>query len=505
MRAGAQDGGFFTCRHPPSSALPSQGGETCYNTPMQLASNELARRTSEGSAFRHDTVGMSIIVGQLVSRDGHELTVRCDLSVRLVERDADLELFKEQLLSHHPAVTIDTIRTRLIPSLETTLRTFASSHDAETAIGQRALVSQLIIERANEVGFSCGLEFVPPIDATITCPSLEAKRAAERIEQDQAERLGRAAKVLQHARELGTSDGLRPDEQATLLQLLIRNAPPARVLIAAGSNLIELDAKTGETRPLPCPDIGALRCVKMIDDLVCVGGQRGVAIADRVYRFETASQRGINSVTIDRFNNRIIAAHGELGILDWDRDSDAIGQQIVIEGEPRNLTTLDDRIMFSIGDRLARLDISRVENVVTRAGLIVAILTSDDSVWVIRNDGNTDCLSRGDLRVIHHFKRSSKLLAAALIQVEGLTALALAGDAGPVEIVSKTGLPLLELHSAHQSLRMICHAGSHVVGISADRQNAVVWDIAQPASPAWTINLVARHGHRAADICSASA
>ncbi len=505
---------------------------------MNLSATELARRTDDSSVFRHDAVRLSLVIGPLVSKDGHELTVRGELSVRLVERDADIELFKEQLLATDASVTVDTIRQRLLPALETTLRTFAAQHDAEAAIGQRAMVSHLTLERANEFGFACGLEFIPPADVSIACPSLDAKRAAERVQRDQIDHLDRAAQVLQHTRSLGTTDGLRPDEQATLLQLLLRATPAQKSLIAAGANLIELNPATGETRVLETPkEIGPLRCVGHSGQLL-VGGQHGVAISSplpcnhgrglgwgssssanvqalpptlaceysgegAVFLHGQSTERGINSVAIDSVSGTIVAAHSEFGLLRWSIEDRQPLPSLPTDAPARFLAAIDERILFAAGDRVMLLAGDAVQPVHQADGQILAIEVSVDSVWIVRENGVVERLSRSDLSVRGSFRRSTRLQAAALIEVQGMTAIALAGESGPVDIVSTSGAPMLELHSPQMGLRMLCACGPQVVGISADRQTAVIWEIDKPANPARSVNLVARHGHRAVDICCA--
>lgn len=472
---------------------------------MQLTPNELARRTVDGSVFRHDAVGMSVVVGPVVSRDGHEMTITGRLSVRIVERDADLELFKEQLLASNDVVTIDTVRTRLLSGLETTLSAFAAAHDAETAVGKRTTVAELILERANEIGFACGLECVPPADASVDCPSLEARRAAERIDKDQAARLDRAAKAIEHAKSLGSADGLRPEDQATLLQLLMRGTPARHAIIAAGENVVRLDPTTGDTTADPIRGIGLVRSVAAIGDRACVGGQSGVRIDDRVYALASNSQRGINSIAIDQTSHTLVAAHSELGLLRWNIESAEPMASVTNVVSPRFLTAIDERILFASADQLMRLDGDRAGEVHRASGEIINIHLTRDAVWVVCENGAVERLNRSDLRVRSGFRRSTKLCASTVIEVQGMSAIVLAGESGPMDVLSTSGAPLLELHGRFQALRMLCACGPSVVGISADRQSAVVWSADRPHEPTRVINLVARHGHRATDICCGDA
>jgi hypothetical protein len=475
---------------------------------MNLAPNELARRTDTGAIYRHDPLPMTFTVGPVVSRDGHEASLRAHLSVRLVERDADIELFKEQLLGDKPAVTIDIIRQHLIPLLESGVRTFAQQHDAEPLIQQQNTVLQLVLERANEFGFARGLEFVPPADGVLICPALQTQRAAMRIERERSEQVERAASIVERAKSISGVEALRADEQATLLQLLIRQTEPRDAMIAAGRYLIRLETDSGQTQAVSVPDeIGPLRSAQ-VDPVgrLLLGGQSGVAIDDNVYPIHAPTERGINSVAIDPAG-MVVAAHSELGLLRWDLRSAQSLDAIPLAGAPaRHLVAIDDRMVFSAGERVLRLDGDRVVDCHQSSGQVIAIQPLGEVVWVIRNNGACDPLPRSTLIGSRAgFRRSQSLTAADLIEVQGLRGLVLAGETGPVELVSVAGAPLLELHGPHRSLRMICVCGQAIVGITADRQLAIVWQIDRPNQPAHVINLVARHGHRASDICCAPA
>jgi hypothetical protein len=488
---------------------------------MILAPNELARRTQTGAAYRHEPLRLTLVVGPVVARDGHSVSANVSLSLRLVDREADLELFREQLLTSD-TVTIDSVRQRLTPPLATSFREFAQQHDASQCLGQRSTIAQLLFQRANEIGFACGLEFLPPVEADVHCPSLDAERAAEQLARQQAGRLGQAAEVLERLRSLGGAAQLRPDEQATLLELLLRNQKPCTARIVAGANLLACDPATGSTVKIELPsDIGPLRSVRHFAQggvsRTLVGGQRGVAVLfDRagdsapqngdqsaVYLTQTANERGFNSVAIDAGSRTIIAAHGELGLVRWNVDDAQALAPVAVEGAPRFLTPIDERMLFAVGSDLMVVDAGAARVTLRGNAPILGVLNFSDCIVVVRDDGTVEQLDRGTLQVRHRFDRSTKLTAAAAMEVEGLQALLLAGESGPVECVSLAGQPLLELHSPHRGLRMLAVCGGQVAAVSADRQHLVIWDGWKPDAPARSVNIVARAGHRAADICCA--
>ncbi|HEY0009797.1 MAG TPA: SPFH domain-containing protein, partial [Tepidisphaeraceae bacterium] len=153
---------------------------------MQLAPGELARRTPDRVIYSHGPRTVSITLGPTITRDGHQLSLQCALTTHLVERDADLVLFNEQLLQDRSVVTLDSVRQHLAGPLATSLAEFAQQHDAATCLAQRATVSQLILKRANDIGFACGLEFLPPLEVQLRCPTLEAQQAAEQVARQQS-------------------------------------------------------------------------------------------------------------------------------------------------------------------------------------------------------------------------------------------------------------------------------------------------------------------------------
>lgn len=475
---------------------------------MNLAPNELARRTDAGAVYRHDPLPITLTLGPVVSRDGHDTSLRAHLSVRIVERDADIELFKEQLLASAHAVTIDILRQQLIPHLESGFRTFAQQHDAEPLMQQQNTVLQLVLERANEFGFARGLEFIPPVDGILICPALQTQRAALRIERERSEQVERAAAIVERAKSISGVEALRADEQATLLQLLIKQSEPRDAMIAAGRYVIRLQTDSGQTQAVSVPDeIGPLRSAQ-VDPVgrLLLGGQSGVAVDDSVYPIYAPTERGINSVAIDPAGI-LIAAHSERGLLRWDlRTAESLDAIPLPDAPARHLIAIDDRMVFSAAHRVMRLDGDRIVDCHHSTGQIIAIQPLGDVVWVMSDNGSCDPLPRSTLTGSNKgFRRSQTLTAGHLMEVQGLRGLVLAGESGPVDVVSTTGAPLLELHGPHRSLRMICVCGQAVVGISADRQLAIVWQVDRPHQPTHVINLVARHGHRASDICCAPA
>mgnify|MGYP005835637179 CR=1 FL=1 len=473
-----------------------------YNPNMKLSSHELAKRTNEGSVIRHDPIPLWLSLTPITARDGHDLVLEVRSSVRVVERDADIQLFKEQFLANESSVTLDTIRNRIVPGLHSTVQTFASTHDAEALIHQHSMLTQLLMQRANEIGFGWGIEFVPPVQVAIRSPTLESRRAIHRLDREKNERLNLTIQSLERVRKLGRFDTLSSEHQTTLLQLFVRDLPTGSVLIPAGPNLIQLDPSTGETTSKSIEGIGPLRSVSRHSDQIYVGGQNGVWTADRVYRVESDSQRGINSVAIDPIEQLLVAGHTDLGLLRWNLETGQPLSGITDVSSPRFLIGLDDRILFACENRVMCLTGDRVRTVRECGQPILRLHLTSDSVWVIGSWGRIERLNRSDLGLREEWNRSATLTASEVMQIEGLTVLAVTGETGPVDLLSSYGAPLLELNGRFQSFRILCGCGRYMTGLSLDRQTVIIWDLTRPQEPVRSINLVARHGHRATDLCS---
>lgn len=450
---------------------------------------------------RHDPVGMSLSLAPVTARDGHDLVLDIRLSVRVVERDADLELFKEQFLISEPVVTLETVRNRVLGGLHRTVQTFASAHDAEALIHQHSMVTQLLLQRANEIGFGWGIEFLPPVEVVMRSPTLESRRAIQRLDQEKNERLRLAIEGLEQARKIGRFDALPAEHQATLLELFVKNLHPRSLLIAAGPNLIQLDPRTGETTSRQIEGIGPVRSISRHDNQIYIGGQNGVWTPDRIYPFESDSPRGINSVAANRHGQMLIAAHSERGLLRWNMQTGETLSTVTNVASPRFLLGLDERVLLASENRVLCLDGNQIRTVRDCGQPILRLHQTIDSVWVVCRRGRIERLNRSDLTLHSEWDRSEILSASDVTEIEGLTVLAVASETGPVDLLSSSGAPLLELTGRFQSLRLLCACGRYMTGLSADRQTVVVWDLTRPQEPVRSLNLVARHGHRATDLC----
>jgi hypothetical protein len=473
---------------------------------MQLSPTEFARRGVNG-VYRDAAARLTLPILPVVTRDGHTLTAEVQASVLLVPRDADRALFDEQFPG--PLVTLDGVRQHVAPRLADAARVFAQQHDAQQCLDGRGAFAQLVLARLNEIGFACGLEFLPPLDVSLHCASLEAQRAAARVSAERLDALGRAADVIAKVKA-GDADALLPRDRGTALQLLLKQAPAQAAYVVAGPKLLRLTG--GDAAPEAAAieiDLGPLRSIRRapVDggERLVVGGQRGVALIGdpagppAVYRLATASDRGFNSAAIDSHTRTLYAAHSEIGIARWNLDSAETMSPLAAPAAARWLTPLDERVLFAAGGAVCVADAGGVRTVAEGAGPIVGLHVLPEAVVVVRAGGTIEQLDRATLRPMTTARREGGFAVSAVVAAGGITALAVAAADVPIDVVSLAGELLLELHGL-AGVRMLACAGGRIFAVAADRQRVAVWQADRPEKPARVHAITAMVQHRVADI-----
>ncbi|HEY0007403.1 MAG TPA: hypothetical protein VGB55_01660, partial [Tepidisphaeraceae bacterium] len=301
---------------------------------------------------------------------------------------------------------------------------------------------------------------------------------------------------------------LAEPQQAALIPFLLKQQPSKTILLVAGEKLIECQPASDRLTAIPVPpEIGLLRSVSTISLdgrlQTAVGGQRGVALlgdAPATLLARTASERGFNAVTVNTLLRQIVATHGEFGLMRWSLNHGPTPEPIAVAGTPRHLTSVDERIVFAVDQRLFVLDGDYVRLVYTADELILKLIVMSDALIIVCRSGVLERLNRSTFALISRFSRRSLLTAAAGADVEGLQLIFLVGEAGPVAAFAPDGTLRLELHSPYAGLRMLSIAGGYIVGVSADRQHLVTWQGWSPAAPLRATNIVAQSGHRISDL-----
>ena len=476
---------------------------------------EFARRSATAVTHRHEPASLTLTLADLLTADGHTISAKFTTSLRLIDRRADVQLFDEQLLGARQAVTLDDVRQFLLGPLKTSLETFAAQHDAATCLRQTTTIETLLLQRCNALGFACGLDFFPPVELQLASESLRASQLKDQLNRQQLEEIDRANRLSAKLKETGTADRLPVAEQMALLPLVMQRAmeTAVNVCVAAGDRLICLDPNhlSMQVTPVP-PEIGLLRCVRLlwIDGVLrtVVGGQRGLWLpaiesANAVtLKQAAASARGINSVAWLASTRQLIGAHGELGLIAWPIDRTDAPRIITAPPEPRWLTTIDERLVFASAGDLCVCDGQQTRVAIAGAARIATILLFEHDLWLVREDGTIDTIDRGALTNKGTRRVATAIQAASAITEAGLRVAAIAGVNGEVECVTATGDVLARFPKSLGAIRMLAVAGGHIVGVSSDRSTLLIWNAGRPQTEPRSLNILARFGHRIADIAA---
>ncbi len=450
------------------------------------------------------------MIADLVAADGYSVDIHAALGVRVVERAVDIELFKEHFLNvaAEPRVSVDDVRSRLATPLRASLVEFVARHEAAACLKQRETLALLLIDRANAVGFGYGIEFVQPVELTVQSDSLAyaaAKARAQSDRQHDAEQSARLATLLRDV----PAHLLPADQQSQALAAILgeQTSTDRAIYVVAGPELATLDVASRRLSRVPSTaDLGPLRCARLLEidgaSIVAIGGQRGVAIMGRqAYTVAAASERGFNSIAFHEPTRRLVATHGEFGLVTWNVDAPAAAPEaFAAPAQARCLLSLDERLLFAAGGQVCTFDGQSVRPVAgASTSTLLALLKVGERIVALRESGRVDVLDRTTLAAASGFDHST-LASACAVTAGGLQLLALAQTDGEIDLVTLRGEPVAHFRSALGAPRMLATAGGHVIGVSPDRASLLVWDLKTPTAPAQLISVLAPLGHRVADV-----
>lgn len=476
---------------------------------MMLAPTELARRSTDATAFRHDPLRFALVITDLVAADGHSVDLHANVGVRVVERAADIELFKEQFLDSaaEPRVSIDDVRSRLAAPLRSSLGEFIARHDAAACLKQRETIAALLLDRANEIGFACGIEFIAPVEVTVQSDSLSMAAAKARVNTERQRDAEQSARIAAMLKDI-PAHLLPADQQASALAAILSGTTTSDcVYVVAGPEIATLDLASRRLTKIPSTgNIGPLRCARVLDveghRVVAIGGQRGVAIlGGPTFTISAASERGFNSIAYHAPTRRIVATHGQFGVVTWSyAEPNAAPETFAAPAQARNLIALDERLLFTAGGQVCAFDGQTIRAIgSSTTNTILALLKLGERVVAVRESGRVDGLDRTTLAATTGFDHAPFTSAAALT-AGGLQLLALAQNDGEIDLVTLHGEPIAQFRSPMGSPRMLATCGGWLIGASPDRASLTLWNAAAPTSPPQTISVLAPLGHRVADV-----
>ncbi len=325
----------------------------------------------------------------------------------------------------------------------------------------------------------------------------------------------------------------------------------------AGPYLVQVEVRqTGDSRlstqpkliALP-PTVGPLRSVNRasIDGktVLLIGAQSGAMLVDPDAPSEATvfmdqameSPHGFNRVVFSPHHRRIYATHASAGIVCWDLDSPAAplfarrtaeiavpvssaapavatyasygGSYASIAGPgrsgapsgPRNIHSLDSRLILTIGASLYLLEEDQVRMLPIEAGSeILALLPADQQLLAVCEDGTILALDGQTFGLINRERRAGRLRAASILPWFNNSRLLLVADDGPIACIGMDDSLVTQFASSYRGLRGVKASAALVVAVSPDRQRLVLWNSWDASHPAGEVFLTSLARHRIADL-----
>jgi hypothetical protein len=506
---------------------------------MNPQNKPFARRSDGRAEVLSSAIRLRWSFDDLVTADGHRLSVAFGCGIKSAAAAADRKLFVEVFMTGRDTVTADDLTAHFSSALKTSAGNIAGKQKAESALSEeaRGMWTDDLRKVADEIAFSCGLEILPPFDIEVTSPTLQQERmeqmqrtAAERRSADRVGHLARAADLLKQWESLKASvpsitpgkllEQLNPADRGAMLETLLMatgvesNAAPPDLWAVAGPSLARIDL-TGEPpvpKLLPMPaTAGPLRSVRAVDGKILIGARGGVLVVDRanpdsaeVYLHPNLiSEHGFSSVIMT--GDRLWGCHRDAGLVGW-----TVGQTdkpiIVLSpkdlnGDAKSLARgRDGDVVFAVGSQLMRINSAgKLSAIFTFAAPLIGVLSADGRIIAAAEDGSVAAFDSQTMEKIDESGRSGKLTGAALLPWLGSHRLLLARADGPIECVGFED-QLVTQFGGHTSVRAITACGGKVAAMSSDRQRVILWNAWDGRKPAREIYLAGAARHRVADI-----
>src|ERR1700722_10543796 len=157
------------------------------------------------------------IFDDLVTADGHRLTVTFSAALRTVPEAAERQLFEE---TFGAAGSDDAIVGYFATGLSAAAAELAGRQKVELALSEdfRSRWIEALRTAGNAIAFGCGVELLPPLSVEVSSPSLRRERleqmqrsAAQRQTADRVEDFQRSTEVLKQWESLrGSSPSITP-------------------------------------------------------------------------------------------------------------------------------------------------------------------------------------------------------------------------------------------------------------------------------------------------------
>jgi hypothetical protein len=505
------------CSLPPPATLIS----------MVWRDNELARRDALAHlVVRPDAQPLRIELSALATADAHTLDVRWTASVRCINRSADIQLLQEQFAQALDAawgtVCTHDVEQSLLQPLHESMSAFCRQHDVAVCLKQSNTVATLLLSRANEVGFACGLVFEAPARVVLHSNTLAAAEMQAQLHREKTAETNRTVEHLQAIQRLPVEH--RPvHNHLHFMTDAFAHVAPARVFIVAGPTLAQVDFSHKKLLCIPLNDVDSqtsvpLRSVRILSDQrLALGHAGGVYLYDLQTSFNVQSPvkisatkiavndvfdrhavRGVNGATLAA-EGSIIFSHGELGIFCY--DSAGHTSRIAINTNVRHLTTIGHRTFFVIGTDVFFIQNKKQQHIATGTHNIVAILQLAGRWIVVRSNGDITFFDTQTLQAVHHFSVEQSVRSAATISCAHLDALVIGCETNQVQIISQSG-ELLWHQALPETPVMLAATGPYILATGTSRERIYVINIASIERDMFTLHALAVANHRVMDIAA---
>jgi hypothetical protein len=476
------------------------------------------------------------VLDDLLSKDGHRLSVAFSAIARAIDEPAEVQMFTETFAATPSAGSKNAVG-HFQPGLTSAAGELAAGDTAENLIAlvARSRWIDALKVAANETGFSCGIQVLPPFEVEVTSPTLQKERLEQmqrtadlRRSADRAQQFSRAVELLRQWESLkadvpGITPGklleqISPADRGQMLDTLLMagaNAQgeqkPAGLWGVSGSTLIRIE-DAAKPQPIPVPlTLGPLRSVNAQDGKLLIGARNGVFQIDPANPQKAVayvhpgltSDYGFTAVT--QIDGNLWACHREGGLVGWDlnrTDEPAIVFSIAgLGGEPRNLSRSG---VFSVGAKVFRLT-PQGPSLAAACGpaAVVAILETDGRLLVANEAGLVQVLDQSSLQVIAETNTGGRACSAALLPWLGSHRLLVVRPDGPIECIGLEDQLVTRFTGCPGGVRAVSATASKVAAMSADRQRIVIWNSWDGRSPAAEIHIPSITQHRLADIAFA--
>jgi hypothetical protein len=523
---------------------------------MSLLQNELARWKNGQLELRPEPLRVRWTFDGLATSDGHGLRCTFTCSALGLADPTERRMLQEVLLQSRTSVTDNDLAAHFTRALKAAAEKVAEAQSVNQLLGDdgKRSLAEAMRTAGRPVAFACGVELVPPFQVDVESPTLQQQRQravqrsmAEQMTAQQIEHMQRSSELYKQFQDMrraepGASAGqtlelVNPADRGSMLQKLLlasasRAAGTTQLFAVAGPYLLRVDTADGSARadltPLP-PTLGPLRSVQAAEvdgrRVLLVGAQTGVLLvptaspSDAVSYADPSlcSELGFSRVVYWARRRSIVGCHGDGGIVQWEigtpsepvttvRPADLIGggssETNARPPGPRNLQVVDDeRLMFSVGSRLAVWDGATTSFIDAGSSAdVVSIVPAGEKIHVLHEDGTLCTLERISLDWACKERRGGRVKAAGALPWLGEVRLLLAGEDGQILCVGPDDSLVTHYASAHHGLRVVAGSADRVAAVSADRQRLIIWNSWDGRKPAAELFVAGVARHRVADI-----